>query len=110
MERVSATSRDVSGLSEERRRQLLGNLVQVARRFGLRSPAIWFLAAHEPLSFLVGQMLFIFQPALSPFLGDAGLHDYALLFEDKENIRRLADMLADQSIETAAPQGRDAQM
>lgn len=98
----------MSSLSEERRNQLLSHLAQAARRYGLRSPAILFLAAHEPLSFLIGQLLFVFQPALAPFLGNADLHDYAQLFEDKENIRHLADLLADDRVEADAPQGRDS--
>jgi hypothetical protein len=89
----------VSRLSEERRSQLLGNLARLARRYGLRSPAICFLAAHEPLSFLIGQLLFIFQPTLAPFLGDTELQDYALLFEDKENIRHLANLLTEESVD-----------
>jgi hypothetical protein len=95
----------MSPLSEERRSQLLTNLAKTAQRYGLRSPAIWFLAMHEPLSFLIGQMLFVSQPALAPFVGDTILHDYALLFEEKENVKRLLDLLASDRVELSAPLG-----
>jgi hypothetical protein len=51
---------------------------------------------HEPLGFLFGQMLFVLQPTLAPFLGNTSLHDYALLLEDRGNIERLANLLADE--------------
>ncbi len=80
-------------LEMERRDQLLGGLARLIERHGLQTPATWLLAIYEPLGFIGGQMLLLSQPLLAPFVGDAAVRDLALLLEDRENVKRLQDML-----------------
>ena len=84
---------DMSTVENVRRDELLRKLARLVVRSGLRTPAIWFLAAHEPLSFLGGQALLFFQPLLAPLAGDATVQDYVSLLEDRENVKRLLDLL-----------------
>jgi len=82
-----------TALSEARREEILRQLAERIRRYGMRAPVIWFLAMHEPLGFLGGQLLLFWQPLLAPFLGGEALRDYASWLEERGNIQRLLALL-----------------
>jgi len=84
-------------LEDTRRDELLAKLARFLICRGLRTPAIWFLAMHEPLSILGGQMLLFSEPLLAPFVGDSTIRDYVSLLEDRGNVRRLLDLLERES-------------
>ncbi len=96
----------MSTLENTRRDELLTKLARFIMRCGLRTPAIWFLAMHEPLSFLGGQALLFSEPLLAPFVGDSTIRDYVSLLEDRKNIKRLLDLLEGES---CAPSRQDNQ-
>lgn len=76
-------------LDSTRRDALIEDLAQKIARLGLTTPAILFLEAHKPLSFLGSQALLFSQPLLGFLLGDETARDYALLLEDQENVEQL---------------------
>jgi len=79
-------------LSAERREQLIGELAARIARWGLITPAILFLEVNKPFSFIGSQALLLFQPLLSPLLGNRFV-EYAQLFEDRASVERLLQRL-----------------
>lgn len=79
-------------LSVRRRKELIEGLVRRVNEWDVVVPAILFLEAHKPLSFLASQFLLLFQPALEPFLGGV-VREYALLLEDRENVETILSYL-----------------
>lgn len=79
-------------LSAERREQLIGELAARIARWGLITPVILFLEVNRPFSFIGSQALLLFQPLLSPLLGNR-VAEYAQLFEDRASVERLLQRL-----------------
>lgn len=79
-------------LSVRRREELIEGLVRQVNEWGMVAPAILFLEAHKPLSFLASQFLLLSQPTLGPFLGGVA-REYALLLEDRENVETILSRL-----------------
>jgi len=79
-------------LSVGRREELIEKLVRGVNEWGMVAPAIFFLEAHKPLSFLASQLLLLSQPTLEPFLGGV-VTEYALLLEDRENVEAILSRL-----------------
>jgi len=79
-------------LSVRRREELIEGLVRRVSEWGMVTPAILFLEAHKPLSFLASQFLLLSQPTLEPFLGEV-VRDYVLLLEDRENMETILSRL-----------------
>jgi len=79
-------------LTVRRREELIEGLVRLVNEWGMVAPAILFLEAHKPLSFLASQFLLLSQPTLEPFLGGA-VREYALLLEDRENVETILSRL-----------------
>jgi hypothetical protein len=79
-------------LSVRRREELIEGLVRQVNEWGMVAPAILFLEAHKPLSFLASQFLLLSQPTLEPFLGGV-VREYALLLEDRENVETILSRL-----------------
>jgi len=79
-------------LSIRRREELIAGLVRRVNEWGMVTPAILFLEAHKPLSFLASQFLLLSQPALEPFLGGV-VREYALLLEDRESAETILSRL-----------------
>ena len=64
----------------------------IARRiadWGLTAPAVVFLEANHPFSFVGSQALLFFQPVLGVLVGDETVAGYAQLLEDRANVGRL---------------------
>jgi hypothetical protein len=79
-------------LSVRRREELIEGLVGQVNDWGMVAPAILFLEAHKPLSFLASQFLLLSQPTLEPFLGGV-VREYALLLEDRESVETILSRL-----------------
>ncbi len=77
------------GLSVSRRDELIERLVSQLNAWGMVAPALMFLEANKPLSFLGSQLILLSQPVLGLIWEDKLLGDYALLLEDRDNIERL---------------------
>jgi hypothetical protein len=84
---------EVVELSVDQRDLLIERLVQKVSRWGLTAPAILFLEANKPFSFIGSQALLFFQPLLGFLLGDEVIGGYAQLFEDQANVERLLQLL-----------------
>ncbi len=79
-------------LSVRRREELIEGLIRRVNEWGMVAPAILFLEAHKPLSFLASQFLLLSQPTLEPFLGGV-VREYALLLEDRETVEKILSRL-----------------
>ncbi len=66
---------------------LIERLARRVEAAGLVAPAIAFLEANKPFSFLGSQALLFLQPLLSPFLSGTG--EYIAFLEDRGNVERL---------------------
>ena len=86
---------EVGDLSAERRQKLIDELAEKISRWGLTTPAMLFLEAHRPLSFIASQALIFSQPLLGPLLGDENIVAYSLLLEDRTSIESLLKRLKD---------------
>ena len=80
-------------LSIDQRDLLIDRLAQKVSRWGLTAPAILFLEANKPFSFIGSQALLFFQPLLGFLLGDEVIGGYAQLLEDPANVERLLQLL-----------------
>jgi hypothetical protein len=84
---------EIVELSVDQRDLLIDRLAQKVSRWGLTAPAILFLEANKPFSFIGSQALLFFQPLLGFLLGDEVIGGYAQLFEDQANVERLLQLL-----------------
>ena len=84
---------EILELSVDQRDLLIDRLAQKVSRWGLTAPAILFLEANKPFSFIGSQALLFFQPLLGFLLGDEVVGGYAQLFEDPANVERLLQLL-----------------
>lgn len=66
--------------------ELIENLAEKIVRWGLASPAAFFLEAGRPLTFLAGQAIFFVQPLLSLFFPSANIEGFAHLIEKRSSI------------------------
>lgn len=80
-------------LSIDQRDLLINRLAQKISSWGLTAPALLFLEANKPFSFIGSQALLFFQPLLGFLLGDEIIGGYAQLFEDQANVERLLRLL-----------------
>lgn len=84
---------------KEQSEQLLDHLTQHIERWRLTLPALLFLQATRPLSFIASQGLLLCQPVLSFFYGTPRIGEYADLLADRANIDRLVARLETDSRE-----------
>jgi hypothetical protein len=78
---------------QEQSEQLLDRLTQHIDSWGLTLPALLFLQATKPISFVASQGLLLCQPVLSFFYDSPRIADYAVLLADRANIDRLVARL-----------------
>lgn len=91
-------------LTAARRDELIAAMAAAFRHDGggpLAEALLWLLPALGPLTWLVGQALWLAQPALVGWVDPARLAEWALLFEEPELGERLAARLADASRRSA---------
>ena len=76
-------------MDQERRDALIAELVEQVERRKLTTPAIMFLEANRPFSFIVSQLLFVAEPVVGLFFQNNRAREYALLLEDRQNVELL---------------------
>ncbi len=77
----------------ERRKELMEELVHRLAKVGLVTPAIAFLEASKPLSFIGSQMLLTLEPFLALFGEGMAIREYALLCQGRQNVEELLELL-----------------
>ena len=84
---------EISAGDEER---LIGSIAKTVVDYGLEAPAIMFLEATKPVSFIASQLAIVF---LGPFqwLFNAEGPKYTGLFAKKENVSRIIDRIEELS-------------
>jgi hypothetical protein len=68
---------------------LVTRLTDLIARWGLATPAIAFLEANKPLSFVGSQALLMLQPIADMFVARELTTDLANLLADRERLERL---------------------
>ena len=68
---------------------LVERLVYLVARWGLVTPAIAFLEANKPLSFVGSQALLMLQPMTDLFGASKLTKDFAVLLADRDRVGRL---------------------
>ena len=68
-------------------------LARLITRWGLATPAILFLEANKPLSFVGSQALLLFQPMTDLFMAPELTADLAALFADRDRLETLISRL-----------------
>jgi len=68
---------------------LVEQLARRIRRWGLTAPAIAFLEANKPLSFVGSQMLLMLQPVTDLFVARELTGDLAALLADRNRLEAL---------------------
>lgn len=76
-------------LEEERRDFIVNYMAEKINKFGMGTPAIVFLEAGRPLSFIGGSIMWGAAPFLNIFVNDQYTREIALFLEDRKNIEIL---------------------
>ncbi len=87
------TARRKGVTPDEREAQLIDQLADKLRGWGLAAPGVAFLEANKPFSFLGSQLLLFFQPMLSTFIRPAVTDEYVSLLQDRANVEKLIQKL-----------------
>ncbi len=80
-------------LSAQRREELIDHFAQRVAQGGMTAPAILFLEAYKPLSFLGAQLLWFSEPFLNVLIRPADLHDFTMLIQDEAGTEALIERL-----------------
>ena len=72
---------------------LVERLARLISRWGLATPAILFLEANKPLSFVGSQALLLLQPMTDLFMARELTADLAALFADRDRLETLISRL-----------------
>ncbi len=72
---------------------LIERLAHLVDRWGLVTPAIFFLEANKPLSFVGSQALLLLQPMTDLFMAPELTADLAALFADRGRLETLISRL-----------------
>jgi len=76
-------------LDAQRRQELTDRFARRVVELGMTAPAILFLEAYKPLSFLGAQLLWMTGPFLNGVFNSADLRDFTLLIEDAAGVEAL---------------------
>ena len=82
---------DVNAMVDSIARKIVG------RR--LETPAVFFLEAHKPLSFIASQAVLVAMPLAGALLGAQQVADFSRLLRDRENIDLLISRIEDLAAE-----------
>jgi hypothetical protein len=74
---------------------------EIVRR-GMETPATFLLELHRPLAFLGGQALIVLSPFVGALVGLDNAMKLARLVEDRANVDRLLDRVAELAAERTA--------
>ncbi len=87
-------------ITPERRDELLGRIVDIIAKYGLYTPAAFFLTMGKPLAFLGSQAMFFAAPIAGVFVNEDMIEEYAHLMTDRENVERLLTMIEEREQKT----------
>ena len=76
-------------LDGERLNSLVDTIARSVVDRRLETPAVFFLEAHKPLSFVASQAVLVAMPFLSPVVGAQRMADFSRLLRDRENVELL---------------------
>lgn len=93
MSQLSDKSRDLTRARLQQDTFLRAFARELARR-GLQAPALALLTAGRPLTFVLGQVLWVAQPAASLFWSRSSLTGLAHLLEDEQSVAQLEQYLS----------------
>jgi hypothetical protein len=77
----------------QREEELVERIASALERWGLATPAAFFLEWSRPLSFVGSQFLLLAEPFLQPFVGQQAPTDWAALLADRRGVDLLLERL-----------------
>ncbi|MGC8838457.1 MAG: hypothetical protein ACP5UM_08580 [Anaerolineae bacterium] len=80
--------------TDQREEELVERMASALERWGLATPAAFFLEWSRPLSFVGSQFLLLAEPFLRPFVGHQAPADWAVLLADRRGLDLLLERLA----------------
>ena len=80
-------------LDAQRREELVERFARRVVQMGMTAPAILFLEAYKPLSFLGAQLLWVSGPFLNLIVQPTDLHDFTVLVQDDAGTEALIERL-----------------
>ena len=90
---------DLDTLDIERRDFMINYMSEKIDKYGMGTPAIVFLEAGRPLSFIGGSLMWGAAPFLNIFVNDKYTREIALFLEDRQNIELLIRKIEGMEIE-----------
>jgi hypothetical protein len=84
-------------ITDERREQIIEAMANRIKQFGMVTPAIFFLEANKPISYIGGQAMHFFSPIIGIFFNS--FEDYAFFFDDRNNVELLIQRLESIALE-----------
>ncbi len=86
-------------LTDAERDSLVDSIARAIVDRRLETPAVFFLEAHKPLSFVASQTMAVAVPLLGPLLGAQRMADLSKLLKDRENVELLLARIEDMASE-----------
>jgi hypothetical protein len=83
----------VEPLTPEERERAMDEIVSRIRRYGLETPALFFLEMNRPLAGIAGLASFMATPLFGAFLGLNRVEKYAAMIADPDALDALARRL-----------------
>lgn len=87
-------------ITPQRRDELLSKVVDIIAKYGLYTPAIFFITMGKPLAFLGSQAMFFAAPVAGVFVNEEMIEEYAHIMSDRENVERLLTMIEEREQES----------
>lgn len=84
-------------ITDERRDQIVEAMADRIKQFGMVTPAIFFLEANKPVTYIGGQTMHFFAPIVGVFFNT--FEDYAFFFDDRNNVEMLIQRLESIALE-----------
>lgn len=89
-------------LEPERRDFIINYMAEKIDKYGMGTPAIVFLEAGRPLSFIGGSIMWGAAPFLNIFVNDQYTREIALFLEDRKNMEALIQKIESLEFERVA--------
>jgi len=89
-------------LEPERRDFMINYMAEKIDKYGMGTPAIVFLEAGRPLSFIGGSIMWGAAPFLNIFVNDQYTREIALFLEDRKNMEALIQKIESLEFERVA--------
>ncbi|MFQ3549329.1 MAG: hypothetical protein SNJ70_06225 [Armatimonadota bacterium] len=80
-------------INQEEIDNFLNQVAEAVVKRGFELPAILFLEAHKPLSFVASQMLLVASPLFAPLIGFDKIDKLSYILSDRKNIEKLIEKI-----------------